>query len=195
MPPKKANSGATQDPPKASSEPKIFAQVLRADGVIPNNRLPLLIYSGAIALKEKAEAETAERMIRSNGWGGLWRNGIFNFHHYHSTAHEVLVVYSGHAEVQLGGEQGITRKVEAGDVIIIPAGVAHKNLRASDDFAVVGAYPSGQSWDLCYGKRAERPRADRNIAAVPLPSSDPIFGLDGPLLRHWPRNQRSTVIT
>ncbi len=30
---------------------------------------------------------------------------FFEFHHYHSTAHEVLVVYSGSAKVQLGGER------------------------------------------------------------------------------------------
>ncbi len=166
-------------------EKQVFARVLSDDGIIPNNRLPLLIYSGALPPKEKSDAETAERVLGTNRWGGMWRNGIFTFHHYHSTAHEVLVVFAGSAEVQLGGEHGITRKVTAGDVIIIPAGVAHKNLGASKDFAVVGAYPSGQSWDLCYGKRAERPRVDRNIAAVPLPSSDPIFGAAGPLLNHW----------
>ena len=187
VPRKKSNSDASPDSPQSLGEPEVFAQVLRDDGVIPNNQLPLLIYFKAVPLKPDAEAESVERVIGSHGWGGMWRNGIFTFHHYHSTAHEVLVVFRGHAEVQLGGDQGVTQKINAGDVVIIPAGVAHKNLGASDDFGIVGAYPRGQSWDLCYGKRAERPRADRNIAGVPLPSTDPIFGASGPMLRHWQR--------
>ena len=63
-----------------------------------------------------------------------------------------------------------------GDVVIIPAGVGHKNLAASADFRVIGAYPRGQAWDICYGKPGERPRADQNIARVALPTADPLFG-------------------
>lgn len=187
VPKKKSTSGATPNSRRSVGEPEVFAQVLRDDGVIPNNQLPLLIYFKAVSLQPGAEAESVERVIVSHGWGGMWRNGIFTFHHYHSTAHEVLVVFRGHAEVRLGGDAGVTQKIKAGDVVIIPAGVAHKNLSASDDFGIVGAYPRGQSWDLCYGKRAERPRADRHIAEVPLPATDPIFGASGPLLRYWPR--------
>jgi uncharacterized protein YjlB len=116
---------------------------------------------------------------------GTWRNGIYSYHHYHSTAHEVLGCYRGSAKVQFGGESGIVEELSAGDVVIIPAGVGHKNLGASADFAVVGAYPRGQDYDMNYGKPGERPRADENIARVPLPETDPIFGKDGPLLRHW----------
>lgn len=72
-----------------------------------------------------------------------------------------------------------------GDVVVIPAGVAHKNLGASPGFALVGAYPAGQLWDMMYGKPGERPRADENIARVPLPEADPVYGAGGPLLAHW----------
>lgn len=104
---------------------------------------------------------------------------------YHSTAHEVLVVLSGSVEVQLGGPTGVTTRLNSGDAVIIPAGVAHKNLHASADFEVLGAYPDGQKWDLQYGAPGERPKADENIARVPLPAEDPFFGPDGPLLKHW----------
>lgn len=76
-------------------------------------------------------------------------------------------------------------EVEAGDVIVIPAGVAHKRESASADFLVVGAYPPGQKWDLLRGEDGERPEADERIAEVPLPQTDPVGGAAGPLLRAW----------
>src|SRR5581483_10867523 len=114
-----------------------------------------------------------------------WRDGIYTYHHYHSTAHEVLGVFNGSATVQFGGEHGLKQKVNAGDVIIIPAGVAHKNLGASSAFGVVGAYPRGQTWDMNYGRAEERPRADENIVHVALPKRDPVYGSGGPLTEHW----------
>ena len=89
------------------------------------------------------------------------------------------------SKVQLGGEQGVIHDVRAGDVIVIPAGVAHKNLGSSDDFGVVGAYPEGQEMDMNYGKPGERDRAIENIAHVALPKMEPVFGEDGPLLEKW----------
>jgi uncharacterized protein YjlB len=75
--------------------------------------------------------------------------------------------------------------VQAGDVVIIPAGVAHKNLGSSGDFRVVGAYPHGQSPDMQYGKSGERPSADEAIAATSLPKADPVYGVSGLLIKHW----------
>jgi uncharacterized protein YjlB len=134
---------------------------------------------------ERDPATVFEHLFHTNQWGGAWRNGVYSYHHYHSTAHEVLGVYGGSAKVQLGGEQGLTLTIQHGDVVIIPAGVAHKNLGASRDFRIVGAYPLGQYPDMNYGQPEERPQADRNIEGVPLPSSDPIYGLDGPLSSYW----------
>jgi len=97
-----------------------------------------------------------------------------------------LGVYAGEAKVQFGGDDGIVETVQAGDVVIVPAGVGHKNLGASRDFGVVGAYPEGQDdYDMCYGKPEERPRAIKNIARVAKPKLDPVFGKEGPLLEHW----------
>lgn len=156
------------------------------DGTYPNNgRLPLLVYPGALVLPQRDPAAIIEALFQANGWGGSWRNGVYSFHHYHSTAHEVLGVYGGEASIQLGGESGIVIEVERGDVVLIPAGVAHKNLGASSDFKVVGAYPPGQRPDMNNGRAGERPRADENIARVPLPPADPVYGIDGPMGRLW----------
>ena len=166
-------------------EPRVLTFLLKDDGMIPNIHLPLLVYESALKLPTHDAEEIVEAVVAANGWGGSWVNGIYSFHHYHSTAHEVLGCFRGSATVQFGGPSGVTQKLHCGDVVIIPAGVAHKNLGASGDFGVVGAYPSGQCWDMCYGKPGERPRADENIARVPLPETDPVYGADGPLLAHW----------
>jgi uncharacterized protein YjlB len=168
----------------------ITPHLLPDTGEIPNSRLPLLLYQGAIQSGEKIAARTLELLFRENGWTGSWRNGVYPFHHYHSTAHEVLGVYSGAAALQLGGEPGLVVRVGAGDAILIPAGVGHKNLGSSADFGVVGAYPDGQRPDLCRGG-GERPEADARIGAVPLPDCDPIFGGDGGIADHWAQAPRA----
>ncbi len=171
---------------KRVNTPQVLAYQLKDDGNIPNNpKLPLLIYEGAFKLPANDPASTIEKVFSANGWSGSWRDGIYPFHHYHSTTHEVLGVFSGSAMVQLGGPRGITQTVRAGDVVIIPAGVAHKNLGATVDFGVVGAYPGGHEWDMNYGNAGERPAADHAIARVPLPRRDPVYGTDGPLFEHW----------
>jgi len=167
---------------------EVICETLEDDGTYPNNAaLPLLAYRSAVQLPERDLASTFEALFPANGWGGSWRNGVYGYHHYHSTAHEVLGVYGGTARVQLGGETGLVVEVQAGDVVIIPAGVAHKNLGASAHFRVVGAYPRGQRPDMNYGREGERPRADRNIANVATPAADPVYGTAGPLVEHWPQ--------
>jgi uncharacterized protein YjlB len=167
-------------------DPIVKRFLLEDDGKIPNNpRLPLLIYEGALQLPERKAAASCEEIFHSNQWGGSWRNGIYSFHHYHSTAHEVLAIARGTAQVHFGGENGPKLTVNTGDVVVIPAGVGHKNLGSSRDLLVVGAYPPGQTWDLCRGTEDERPWAIDNIAGVPLPSKDPIFGQQGPLIEDW----------
>jgi uncharacterized protein YjlB len=170
--------------------PQITTHLLPDDGRIPNNpTLPLLVYGGALRLAAhdiaRDPARIAERLYATNGWGSGWRNGIYTFHHYHSTAHEVLSIVRGTARVHFGGESGPRLDVGPGDVVVIPAGVGHKNLGSSRDLLVVGAYPAGQTWDLLRGDPEELPSALENIARVPLPTKDPIYGRAGPLLTHW----------
>jgi uncharacterized protein YjlB len=166
-------------------DPQIQAHLFEDDDRIPNNpELPLLLYQGVLP-RSAALLSECEALFRENGWGGSWRDGVFSYHHYHSTAHEVLGVVRGSARVAFGGEAGVTMEVGAGDVVLIPAGVGHCNLGSSSDFLVVGAYPRGQSWDLRTGEPDERPEVSENIAHVALPEADPVFGKEGSLLRHW----------
>jgi len=154
------------------------------DGIIPNNSLPLLVYKFAFPIGESL-ADVMEETFASHNWTNSWRNGVFPYHHYHSITHEVVGVYSGHAQLHLGGEQGEKIEVEAGDVIVIPAGVGHKKISASADFGAIGAYPDGKDYDLLTGKEGERPRADERIAAVPLPETDPVLGKEGGIAEYW----------
>lgn len=164
---------------------EVTRHLLTDDGTFPNNgALPLLVYPGAFG-GEGGDPDAIEARFAANGWPPAWRFGVFDFHHYHSTAHEVLGVFAGSARLLVGGPEGIEVAAAAGDAIVIPAGVAHKCL-ASRGFRVVGAYPQGQDFDMNRGEPDERPAADRHIAAVPLPRADPVFGTDGPLFAAWP---------
>jgi uncharacterized protein YjlB len=154
------------------------------DGAIPNSRYPALLYRQAFAASDDAGATWLERRFAENNWTNSWRNGVYAFHHYHSTSHEVLGIYAGSALLHLGGEAGQKVAVQAGDILVLPAGVGHKNLGGSH-LGVVGAYPDGRSWDVNRGLPGERPRTDNNIAALPLPTTDPLLGKAGGLLSSW----------
>lgn len=155
------------------------------DGVFPNSVLPLLVYRQALASESGNGASEFEQRFADNDWTNSWENGVYSFPHYHSTSHELLGVFCGAATLRLGGDQGTNVEVHSGDVIVIPAGIVHQKVKASEDFAVVGAYPDGRNWDLLRGLPGERPGADHNIAALPIPDNDPIYGAKGPLRQIW----------
>ena len=155
------------------------------DGVIPNSRHPLLLYRRVLDLEGEDPASRVQEQFASHNWTNSWINGIYAFHHYHSISHDEVGVCRGTATLRFGGDEGQNFTVQAGDAIVIPAGVGHKNLGSSKDFGVVGAYPEGRQWDLLTGRPGERPKADQNIAALPIPDTDPVFGPDGPLRKLW----------
>ena len=160
--------------------------LLEDDGVFPNNNhLIMLVYRGALLLNPDDDSTIVEKLFYDNKWSNSWKNGIFDYHHYHSNTHEALAVFSGNAELQIGGPQGICLKILRGDVLIMPAGVAYKCLKNSEDFIVIGAYPEGILKDINYGKDGERPVADENILKVPMPTTDPVYGETGPLIHNW----------
>lgn len=169
-----------------SDSAKPLATQFADDGSIPNNpRLPVLIYRRAFDVSGRDPAAEAERMFRRNGWPPQWRDGVYGFHHYHSTAHEALAIARGGVKVRLGGDAGQDFDLSAGDVAVLPAGTGHKRVAASGDLLVVGAYPPGQQWDLLKGSPDDRPAALMNIERVPLPDCDPVFGGGGPLTSLW----------
>jgi uncharacterized protein YjlB len=158
---------------------------LKDDGVFPNSDLPVLFYTDVLKIPVLFPAHAIKKLFQENNWGNNWKQGIYTYHHYHSTTHEVLGICKGETLLQLGGEQGITLFVHEGDVLIIPAGVAHMNLGRENDVVCIGGYPDGRDYDINYGNEGERPRTDHNISVLPLPQSDPVFGTDGGLLQVW----------
>jgi len=158
------------------------------DGRMPNNpHLPLVIYRGAVRCADAADpAALFEELFNLNGWHDSWRNGIYDYPHYHSGTHEVLGIARGRAAVRFGGELlGKDIDLKAGDVAIVPAGTGHQRLTATKDFLVVGAYPSAGEYDECHGSEQEHASAVNSIARVPAPESDPLYGRNGPLVELW----------
>jgi len=156
------------------------------DGLVPNNpSLPFLVYRGAVDTAGRDPAAVIERLFSANGWGDMWRNGIYPFTHYHSRIHEALGIARGRARVRFGGATGEELEVAAGDVAVLPAGTGHQRLSASSDLLVIGAYPPAGPYDLCRATAAAHARAVATVSHVPLPATDPLYGADGPLVALW----------
>ena len=168
-----------------SVKPRLQTYFVKDDGIFPNSELPIVYYPGVLDLPHLFPALTIKNLFRKNNWSNSWKQGIFTYHHYHSITHEVLGIVKGETLLQLGGENGITLFVERGDVLVIPAGVAHMNLGEENDIVCVGAYPDGKDYNMKYGKVRERPTADENIASTPIPKTDPVFGNQRGLVKLW----------
>jgi uncharacterized protein YjlB len=165
---------------------EVAPEVLRLgrNGWMPNNeRLPVLLYRGAFAAGTRDLASAMEATFDRNEWPPQWRNGVYDFHHYHSTAHEVLGFAGGWGRLVLGGEGGHELVVKTGDVAVLPTGTGHCKLEASGDFLVIGAYPPGEQWDIC--RSAPDEAAVERMKRVVFPASDPVYGGGGPLVREW----------
>src|SRR5262245_11332015 len=158
--------------------------LLTANGWVPNNpRLPVLLYRNVLAIAGPDAAAACEQLFQRNHWPPAWRNSVYPFHHYHSTAHEVLGFVAGEAQLVLGGPDAHDVLVSAGDVAVLPAGTGHFKQHASDNFLVVGGYPPGQSADLC--RSTPTPRARATMATLAIPTTDPVHGTSGPLTARW----------
>ena len=156
------------------------------DGLVPNHpRWPLIIYRSAVDLDEHQDpAAVIEDMFEANGWGDTWRNGIYDYVHYHSRIHEALGIARGKGRVRFGGTKGRIFTLKAGDVAVLPAGTGHQCLSAGDGFLVVGAYPPAGTYDECTSVE-DRQRALKTIPRVTAPRKDPAYGTGGPLLKLW----------
>jgi len=160
------------------TETHLFAD----DGVIPNSRLPLLVHRAALP----ADADAIERVFAAHAWPPAWRAGVYPWHHFHPHTHEALGVASGSARVLFGGPGGVEVEVAAGDVVVVPAGVGHCAVAASDDLVIVGAYPAGSRERAASKGDAERHAAmQAAVAAVARPEADPALGRDAGLAVLW----------
>lgn len=164
---------------------EIIQKMISSQDYLPGNPYyPLLIYKQAITNSNEPSKVIQDRLAQNN-WSHSWVDSIYDFHHYHSNTHEVLVIISGDCQVQFGGDNGPIYIVDQGDVIIIPAGVAHKSLSKSNNFQCIGAYPLDMEYDMNYGTIEEYSQALDAIKQVGLPKKDPIFGDQGLLLKYW----------
>lgn len=146
-------------------------------GMLPNSRFPLLVHRGGVA---GGGADAVRQRFRSNGWYNNWRYpGVYTYPHFHSTTHECLGVASGWMEVEVFGRGGTRLRVEAGDVIVVPAGVSHSMVGQSDDVMMVGGYPDGRDWDNMREEHLTeelRRAAAKRIMMCPIPVKDPVTG-------------------
>lgn len=110
---------------------------------------------------------------------------MYNVSHFHSTSHEVLCIASGRAKLCFGGEENpgrVETVVGQGDVVVVPAGVAHRLLEDLErDFLMLGSYPTGKDWDMCYGTADEEDKIQK-IEDLEWFSADPVYGSEGPVL-------------
>lgn len=125
---------------------------------MPNSPNPLLRYPGLLQREAHHTLANIHNIFESNGWQTQWifRYGPTQESHYHSSAHEAMVVLSGTATIRFGvadtvsnleenthgeGKEpgGIEIQANQGDVFILPAGVAHKTFDTSpeDSFALL----------------------------------------------------------
>ena len=158
------------------------------DGETPNNPdWPLVIYRSPVALSGDFDpAAIFEELFASNGWNESWRDGVYDFLHFHTHRNEVLGIARGRVDVAFGGAQGKRLALKQGDVAILPAGTGHKRIEASRDLLVVGAYPRNfGAYNEPRPTEVDHRKAAAEIAKVPPPKADPVYGTQGPLIALW----------
>jgi uncharacterized protein YjlB len=164
------------------------------DGEVPNHpRWPLVHYRGAVELPDGIDpAAIFEDLFECNGWAESWRDGVYDYLHYHSRIHEVMGVARGSAVIRFGGRLGRKMRVKAGDVVVLPAGTGHQCLSTRKDFLVVGAYPATGTYDVCRTSPEEYARAIKTVPKTAPPRRDPVYGKDGKVVKLWKRTARRT---
>lgn len=135
--------------PSAINAPETYF-LQRPTPHVPNSPLPVLVYRSALPLHPTSES--TREFIEPNNWlkGGVFKH--YPAHHFHSVTHECYAIFKGHSRLLLGrgpldaaSGDDLLVALKEGDVIVLPAGVAHCNLESSDDYEYVGLYPKVQT--------------------------------------------------
>jgi uncharacterized protein YjlB len=164
--------------PPSSPSLDILHIFMKDDGTFPNNeQYPTLIYKNSF---HGNEADGRRLIVSKNEWTEPWVWGIFSYHHYHTKAWELLLCIRGSASIQLGGDAGPTVKIDKGDLVLIPPGVAHKQLKEEGGFSLLGSYPTVgyDGIDTCTSTPTDEER--KRIQECYVPKTDPIFNLSIP---------------
>ena len=168
-------------------ELRVTKHLIPAHGLIPNTSIqnkPMMIYHAAFNSKPPASA-IEEHLSSIGAVQPQWRYTMYSTSHFHSTSHEVLGIASGEARLCFGHERNpkrVEEVVKAGDVVVLPAGVAHRLLEdLAGGFQMVGSYPKGCNWDMCYGNKGEEEKIE-SIKELRWFQKDPIYGHEGPAL-------------
>lgn len=167
---------------------KVEVYQLSENKPFPNNSLPVILYQEALAdLFDNYTPQDVMDLFKANGYTNSWLGGVLDRHHFHSNSHEVLACVSGQARLQLGGPHAEIYDVRKGDVVLLPAGTAHKRLDQSQDFQMVGAYPEGRDYDMHYGdeEAGDYEAILERIQQVPIPATDPVTGSPSELDKYW----------
>jgi uncharacterized protein YjlB len=169
-----------------SRKPRLLR--FKDDGETPNNsHYPMILYRSPVKMRRRFDvAAVFEKLFEANSWKESWRDGMYDFLHFHTHTHEVLGIARGAVRAEFGGAKGKKLDLKAGDVVILPAGTGHRRLKASKDLLIVGAYPAnGGNYDEPKPEDVSHNEALASIARVRVPRADPVYGKDGPLKRLW----------
>ncbi|KAF2472932.1 uncharacterized protein BDR25DRAFT_324203 [Lindgomyces ingoldianus] len=104
----------------------------------------------------------------------------------------ISVFYCGRVRLCFGGEGNpgrVEMVVKAGDAIVIPAGVGHRLWEDLEGgFQMVGAYPKGRDWDMCYGKEGEgEGEKAKAVKDVEWFKRDPLYWDEGFVVWKYPK--------
>ncbi|KAH6873426.1 RmlC-like cupin domain-containing protein [Thelonectria olida] len=164
---------------------RVSKHMIPAFELFPNCSIqnkPLLIYH-SVFKKPISPAKVESHLASVGIVSPQWRYTMYNFDHFHTTSHEVLCITQGRARVCFGAKENKARVeivVESGDAVVVPAGVAHSLQEDLDgDFQMVGSYPNGSTFDMCYGKPGEEDKV-ANVKSLEWFQYDPIYGGHGP---------------
>lgn len=146
---------------------------------------PLFIYH--TASRNPTATQIESHLITVGVVTPSWRYTMYSTSNFHSNTHEILSVSAGSATLCFGGENDLDRVrlvVERGDVIVAPAGLAHRLGQDKGDHSMVGSYPRGQSWEMYYGRKyeAEKEKVIKNLEWF---DKDPRYGDKGSAIHTW----------
>ena len=172
---------------RVDKDPDIRHLTLKRNNYFPNSTLPVLLYKQVLdlPLQINKAAEIIRDIFTHHRWSNTWKDGIYDYHHYHSNAHECMGIANRAAMVILGGPGGKKITLSRGDVLILPAGIGHKCISATKNFVCVGAYPNGKEFNINTGSLEEYKKAMLQLRKLPVPSYDPVFGKENILKEYW----------